>query len=845
MFNAKKQNKMNKLSIKRLTCLITFLAFFFANNAIFVQAQEVEGWHLYDNSGNSLNLYSWEAAKGYYIEGDKKFYFTWETTGGPNSKEITLTQNEWGIDTSSKNNSNFTSYSGSLEIPASLPNPCSEGGPEYIVTKIAPRAFDHCSGITEVILPNTITKIGYGAFSECTNLVSIHEKDSADGVLPNSLDTLGGRVFWNNKIKTITLPPNVKRLDDRCFFGCKNLKSLTITGRIEYIGANLCYNCSELTNVYVKSFAPPTLDITDAEQNHNDFKYHFPQTATIHVPCIAKDAYKNAPNWTYNHKFSDQEGCSGSGAGCGVIEGDNNLLSVDEIKFLFLDIHSHVHITNTNNSGDCDLSALANFQTAVDEIDEITIHDGGSLSFDDYQGAASGFGSKIINIERVLPVGAWSLIGNINAMSNEFPDNDNTLSTYAFLNNNKADWTDSTLEFAALPFDYNTNAWATEYAMANQSTPETFGAILVWPMSYFYNGDGLSIDTYDTLTQRMIGSQINGGRGDITFQGNSVGGDAYWFALSNPFLGRLNLKNFYTTNTSTIQGTTAYVWKTGDPHSGENNDASDDSDWKEVSLEDSNVVLLPTTGFMIAGTSATSSFTLNKSQITNVDVATENTYKSSEENTKMEFSANAVGVEKKSYAKQEEYADNRFDFRDSPIMFPENTESVSPYFTVDGHPLIDNRFASMPYAVDLNFHAYKDKIIDFALTKACQNIEVTLINLANETETILTENEPVVLNVTQGENANQYQLRFSKKNVGINEVVSEENSISIWTDGKHVNINGKELQRVEIYNLLGQKVYSSKLAGNNTVLNPGLNNGVYVIKAFDNKNSKSEKVILR
>ena len=110
---------------------------------------------------------------------------------------------------------------------------------------------------------------------------------------------------------------------------------------------------------------------------------------------------------------------------------------------------------------------------------------------------------------------------------------------------------------------------------------------------------------------------------------------------------------------------------------------------------------------------------------------------------------------------------------------------------------------------------------------------------------LLNVNEPVAISVTAGQNEGRYQLRFSKKSVGINAVASEDNSIQIWNNNREVTINGKDLKRVEIFNTLGHMVYSSNLAGNSTTFDSKLNNGAYIIKVYTANSSKSEKVIIR
>ena len=60
----------------------------------------------------------------------------------------------------------YNSYNepaGAITIPATVAN----GGNTYSITSIGERAFSDCSGLTSINIPNSVTKIENGAFSEC------------------------------------------------------------------------------------------------------------------------------------------------------------------------------------------------------------------------------------------------------------------------------------------------------------------------------------------------------------------------------------------------------------------------------------------------------------------------------------------------------------------------------------------------------------------------------------------------------------------------------------------------------------------------------------------------------
>ena len=58
---------------------------------------------------------------------------------------------------------NYNSYSGSVDIPEGF----TYGGVKYSVAGIGSNAFQNCSGLTSVTIPNTVSKMGQYAFSGC------------------------------------------------------------------------------------------------------------------------------------------------------------------------------------------------------------------------------------------------------------------------------------------------------------------------------------------------------------------------------------------------------------------------------------------------------------------------------------------------------------------------------------------------------------------------------------------------------------------------------------------------------------------------------------------------------
>ena len=77
------------------------------------------------------------------------------------------------------------SYSGTVVIPESV----SYNAKTYPVTSIGNSAFQGCSSLTSVTIPNSVKNIGDRGFSSCTNLTSI--------TIPNSVTSIGSSAFNN------------------------------------------------------------------------------------------------------------------------------------------------------------------------------------------------------------------------------------------------------------------------------------------------------------------------------------------------------------------------------------------------------------------------------------------------------------------------------------------------------------------------------------------------------------------------------------------------------------------------------------------------------------------------
>lgn len=106
---------------------------------------------------------------------------------------------------------------GRLDIPGTA----SDGTNEYTVKYIAPYAFSGYTGMTSVLLPNTVVRIGAWAFSRCSALdyVWINE----------SVEEIGDHAFYSCKaIGVIYIPASVKSIGEYAFLSSNNLTAINV-----------------------------------------------------------------------------------------------------------------------------------------------------------------------------------------------------------------------------------------------------------------------------------------------------------------------------------------------------------------------------------------------------------------------------------------------------------------------------------------------------------------------------------------------------------------------------------------------------------------------------------------
>ncbi len=149
------------------------------------------------------------------------------------------------------------------------------------ITSIGSGAFSDCVAIESVTIPASVTEIGNGAFYDCRGLKGVYISDLekwinvtfkndvsnpmfyagnlylngelvTDVVIPEYMTTIPNNAFngWRC-LKNITLHEKITKIGEDAFSECSGLTSITIPAGVTEIGGYAFYGCSGLKGVYI------------------------------------------------------------------------------------------------------------------------------------------------------------------------------------------------------------------------------------------------------------------------------------------------------------------------------------------------------------------------------------------------------------------------------------------------------------------------------------------------------------------------------------------------------------------------------------------------------------------
>jgi len=149
----------------------------------------------------------------------------------------------------------------SVTIPAQI-----NGKP---VTRIGDLAFNQCTSLTSIIIPDSVITIGNSAFWGCTSLTSVN--------IPDGVTVIGRYAFSSTGLTNITIPDSVTGIGIGAFSGCTSLTTITVvTDNTVYISENgVLYNKDKSTLIqYPVGKTETTFTIPNSIKNIGDSAFH-------------------------------------------------------------------------------------------------------------------------------------------------------------------------------------------------------------------------------------------------------------------------------------------------------------------------------------------------------------------------------------------------------------------------------------------------------------------------------------------------------------------------------------------------------------------------------------------
>ena len=177
------------------------------------------------------------------------------------------------------------------------------------VKEVEKDAFNGNAAITSIVIPKSVSKVGAGAFANCSNLRDVRIDDSSETL------ECGDGMFAGSPFVSLYLG---RHTSGTVLSGHKSLDDLQIGTSVTKIDANEFTGCAPITNLVVYATTPPAMPDNGFDQTVYD-------NTVLRVPDDVVNKYKTAQGWTkFNH---------------------NNILGINQIPAQSISLSSELSLT--------------------------------------------------------------------------------------------------------------------------------------------------------------------------------------------------------------------------------------------------------------------------------------------------------------------------------------------------------------------------------------------------------------------------------------------------------------------------------------------------------------------
>jgi len=161
------------------------------------------------------------------------------------------------------------------------------------VGKLDDEAFANIATLTSGNFLEVLTEI-----TEIPNHCFLNDVNMTNVIIPEGVTSIGYAAFCGTGLTEVTIPDSVTNIENMAFSECHNLETIDIGSGITELVDGVFYNSENITDVYLRSETPVNID-TPQVLHHQSQIFAAGSEVTLHVPAVEiegtslKEIYEN------------------------------------------------------------------------------------------------------------------------------------------------------------------------------------------------------------------------------------------------------------------------------------------------------------------------------------------------------------------------------------------------------------------------------------------------------------------------------------------------------------------------------------------------------------------------